>query len=202
MPLMNELAFKFGQNSITYEYGRRFVTINGEKHRAGKYYYLNVLESISDYPSLNNQMLSWIMNIYNATNAVYNPDVIRYVSDIQRCMTVPELAGIDAFLTVIYLAMFDLETSKSFPNSLGKDMVLRSCQAVLLKQKTAKEAAVMFEKKKVTSNDSCFDNNTECYNEWDDYGTSGEKYGYYNGYSDDVIDDAFDGCPEATWNVD
>lgn len=29
-----------------------------------------------------------------------------------------------------------------------------------------------------------------------------EKYGYYNGYSDDVIDDAFDGCPEATWNVD
>ena len=39
-------------------------------------------------------------------------------------------------------------------------------------------------------------------NEWDDYGTSGEKYGYYNGYSDDVIDDAFDGCPEATWNVD
>ena len=36
----------------------------------------------------------------------------------------------------------------------------------------------------------------------DDYGTSGEKYGYYNGYSDDVIDDAFDGCPEATWNVD
>lgn len=22
------------------------------------------------------------------------------------------------------------------------------------------------------------------------------------GYSDDVIDDAFDGCPEATWNVD
>lgn len=146
---MNELAFKFGQNSITYEYGRRFVTINGEKHRAGKYYYLNVLESISDYPSLNNQMLSWIMNIYNATNAVYNPDIIRYVSDIQRCMTAPELAGIDAFLTVIYLAMFDLETSKSFPNSLGKDMVLRSCQAVLLKQKTAKEAAVMFEKKKL-----------------------------------------------------
>ena len=38
--------------------------------------------------------------------------------------------------------------------------------------------------------------------EWDYYGNSGEKYGWYNGYSDDVIDDAFDGCPEATWNVD
>lgn len=40
------------------------------------------------------------------------------------------------------------------------------------------------------------------YNPWDDYGRSGEKYGWYNGYSDDVIDDAFDGIPEATWNVD
>ena len=40
-------------------------------------------------------------------------------------------------------------------------------------------------------------NEDDYYNEWDDYGTSGEKYGYYNGYSD-----AFEGCPEATWNVD
>ncbi len=29
-----------------------------------------------------------------------------------------------------------------------------------------------------------------------------EKYGGYNGYDDDTIDDAFDGYPEATWNVD
>lgn len=41
------------------------------------------------------------------------------------------------------------------------------------------------------------------YSAWDDdYGRSGEKYGWYNGWSDDVIDDAFDGDPEATWNVD
>jgi hypothetical protein len=39
--------------------------------------------------------------------------------------------------------------------------------------------------------------------DWDDdYGTSGERYGWYNDFSDDVIDDAFDGEPEATWNVD
>jgi hypothetical protein len=45
--------------------------------------------------------------------------------------------------------------------------------------------------------------------EWDDqddyynhYGSSGEKYGWYNGWSDDVIDDAFEGDPENTWNVD
>jgi hypothetical protein len=35
-----------------------------------------------------------------------------------------------------------------------------------------------------------------------DYGNSGEKYGWYNGWSDDVIDDAFEGDPENTWNVD
>ena len=37
---------------------------------------------------------------------------------------------------------------------------------------------------------------------YEDYGSSGEKYGWYNGFSDDVIDDAFEGDPEATWNVD
>lgn len=35
-----------------------------------------------------------------------------------------------------------------------------------------------------------------------DYGTSGEKYGWYNGFSDDAIDDAFEGDPMNTWNVD
>lgn len=29
-----------------------------------------------------------------------------------------------------------------------------------------------------------------------------EKYGGYNGWSDDAIDEAFNGDPEATWNVD
>ncbi len=36
----------------------------------------------------------------------------------------------------------------------------------------------------------------------EEYGTSGEKYGWYNGFSDDAIDDAFEGDPENTWNVD
>lgn len=36
----------------------------------------------------------------------------------------------------------------------------------------------------------------------DHYGSSGEKYEWYNGFSDDAIDDAFEGDPEATWNVD
>ncbi|PJE46502.1 MAG: hypothetical protein CUR34_07650 [Sediminibacterium sp.] len=36
----------------------------------------------------------------------------------------------------------------------------------------------------------------------DSYGSSGTKYGWYNGFSDDVIDDAFEGDPSNTWNVD
>ena len=39
-------------------------------------------------------------------------------------------------------------------------------------------------------------------NEQDDYGTSSEKYNGYNGWNDDTIDDAFEGDPENTWNVD
>lgn len=43
--------------------------------------------------------------------------------------------------------------------------------------------------------------------EFDDYGTHYGKYsGSYaqdiEGYSDDVIDDAFDGDPDAYWNID
>lgn len=39
-------------------------------------------------------------------------------------------------------------------------------------------------------------------NNEDDYGTCYDQYGGYNGWSDDVINDAFDGDPSATWNVD
>lgn len=46
----------------------------------------------------------------------------------------------------------------------------------------------------------------EFWNDEDDsdnrYASSGEKYGWYNGFSDDAIEDAFEGDPEATWNVD
>jgi len=37
---------------------------------------------------------------------------------------------------------------------------------------------------------------------YDKYGKSGEIYGWYNGWSDDVINDAFEGDLENTWNVD
>ena len=36
----------------------------------------------------------------------------------------------------------------------------------------------------------------------DEYGSSYEEYNGYNGWDDDTINDAFEGDPEATWNVD
>ena len=34
------------------------------------------------------------------------------------------------------------------------------------------------------------------------YSSQYSQYGGYNGYDDDTIDSAFDGIPEATWNID
>ena len=49
-------------------------------------------------------------------------------------------------------------------------------------------------------------NDDVSYNDWhgnyDVEDSPYEKYHGYNGYDDDTIDEAFDGYPEATWNVD
>ena len=41
----------------------------------------------------------------------------------------------------------------------------------------------------------------DSYDSYDD-GPSYSKYGGYNGYDDNTIDSAFEGMPEATWNID
>jgi hypothetical protein len=55
-----------------------------------------------------------------------------------------------------------------------------------------------------TSDEDDFDDyESDRYEDYEeDYGNSGEKYGWYNGFSDDAIDDAFEGDPSLTWNVD
>ena len=40
------------------------------------------------------------------------------------------------------------------------------------------------------------------YDEYDDNERHYDRYGGYNGYDDETIDDAFEGDPEATWNID
>lgn len=53
-----------------------------------------------------------------------------------------------------------------------------------------------------TNGDDCDNEEYDDFDEDDRYGKSCEKYGGYNGWSDDAIDDAFEGDPDATWNVD
>ena len=38
--------------------------------------------------------------------------------------------------------------------------------------------------------------------DYEEYERHYDEYGGYNGYDDETIDDAFEGDPEATWNVD
>ena len=40
------------------------------------------------------------------------------------------------------------------------------------------------------------------YDDDDDDGGQYSKYGGYNGWDDNTIDEAFDGNPELTWNID
>lgn len=51
---------------------------------------------------------------------------------------------------------------------------------------------------KISYSDDYYDSNDDDY----DYGNRYSKYGGYNGYDDDAIDDAFDGDPSLTWNCD
>lgn len=75
----------------------------------------------------------------------------------------------------------------------------------------SQEALTALRKKLVPQNNSTTNVLFEDEDDWDlddfdnyeeGYGSSGEKYGWYNGFSDDVIDDAFEGDPSNTWNVD
>lgn len=186
-------------SKIYYRDGYRFLyrPSSGEIN-AGKYYYLKILSLFHAKPNLVNESMKLITWIYNNTTREYNPEVWKHI--VSSCSGI--LNNGETFFFIIYLAMLDLEVGSMYPFGSGKDMVYKSCKAVLVDGKDYNTAAVMFSKKSISTNACQNDDDEEDYNEWDEYGRSGEKYGWYNGYSDDVIDDAFDGCPEATWNVD
>jgi len=169
------------------------------KYNAGKYYYLDVLHGIVLELNDNQkyQLYNDLKNLHDRTSAEYDSNIINksfldtfgkyWPSNENQCAS---------FFTTIYLAMVDLEDGKKYnPRSTGKTMVLKGCEAVILKGVDPKVAATMFERKHNTASDG-----------WDgDFGGDDsryEKYNGYNGYDDDTIDDAFDGYPEATWNVD
>lgn len=170
------------------------------KWNCGKYYYLNVLFGITCglNESQKHQLYNELKELHDTVGTQYDPHIRNkdFLTTFGKYWKGNE-KQCAAFFVTIYLAMLDLEDGKKdYPNSLGKTMVLKSCEAVILKNVDYKKAATMFERKKdILSYDSDYYD----YSEGD---SRYEKYNGYNGYDDDTIDIAFDGHPEATWNVD
>ncbi len=167
------------------------------KYNAGKYYYLKKLQGLlyELNETQRNQLYSELKELHDKTGQEYDSKIINkdFLATFGKYWRGNEIQCA-AFFVTIYLAMLDFEESKwQYPNSLGKTMVLKSCEAVILGGKDPREAATMFERKKKTISDD--------YVDWES-DSRYEKYNGYNGYDDDTIDEAFDGHPEATWNVD
>lgn len=176
---------------------KSFYDTQVRKYNTGKYYYLDVLHSIAC--ELNKaqriQLYNELKELHDKVGREYDP-MVRSENFLFTFGKYWEgnKAQCAAFFVTIYLAMLDLEASKEqFPHSLGKTMVLRSCEAVILQNKDPREAAVMFERKREEVADDYFDSEVD---------SRYEQYNGYNGYDDDTIDIGFDGFPEATWNVD
>ncbi len=170
------------------------------KYNAGKYYYLSILQNtvLKLDRSQKIQLYNDLKNLHDRTSAEFDFSILKngfldtfgkyWPGNEHQCAS---------FFTLIYLAMIDLEQGKSiYPHSRGKTMVLKSCEAIILKGANYEDAARMFERQ----------NDDVSYNDWhgnyDVEDSPYEKYHGYNGYDDDTIDEAFDGYPEATWNVD
>lgn len=170
------------------------------KHKAGKYYYLNVLSGISALLDQDGrrQLYKKLKDVHDKIGIVEESDILNqeFVNLFGKYEGKTEIHGA-AFFATIYLAMLDCEEwKKDHPDSMGKTLVLKSCEAVILNNVDYKVAAQMYIKKTRYASDDYRDD--YYFNHESPY----EKYNGYNDFDDDTIDIAFDGHPEATWNVD
>jgi hypothetical protein len=171
-----------------------------KKRNCGKFDYLQELGDIARKLNDNQrqQLYNELKELHDKVGKEYDPNIknANFLRTFGKYWRGNE-KQCAAFFVTIYLAMLDLEEDKSkYPRSLGKTMVLKSCEAVILKNVDYRDAAVMFERKRETISNDYYDGSN------DDDGSRFEKYNGYNGYDDGTIDEAFDGFREATWNVD
>jgi len=169
------------------------------KHNAGKYYCLGVLHGIVLELNDNQkaQLYNELKNLHDRTSADYDSNIInkRFLETFGKYWPGNE-NQCASFFTTIYLAMVDLEEGKrNYPQSMGKTMVLKSCEAVILNGAAPKVAATKFVRDYNDVSDDCDVN-------IGDIDSPYEQYNGYNGWDDDTIDIVFDGHPKATWNVD
>ena len=179
---------------------KNFIDSKVKKYNAGKYYYLDILYSIACEldTKQKNQLYNDLKILHDRVeigndSSIINKDFLRTFGRY----SLENQIQCAAFFSTIYLAMLDLEETKNdYPNSLGKTMVLKSCEAVILKGIDPQVAATMFERKRKDTSYYSWDEDCNCVD------SPYEKYNGYNGYDDNTIDEAFDGCPKATWNVE
>lgn len=121
------------------------------KWNCGKYYYLDVLSGIACKldDSQRQQLYNELKELHDKVGQEFDPtirnaDFLRtfgkyWENNSSQCA---------AFFITIYLAMLDYEEGKRlYPHLLGKTIVLKGCEAVILKNVDPKEAATMFEGK-------------------------------------------------------
>ena len=174
------------------------IESKNRKNNAGKFYYLAILRNLAGLLNDNQkiQLYNELRDLHDRVGKEYDRGIIneKFKNTFGKYFKGNEIQSA-AFFVTIYLAMLDLEENRDkFPRSMGKTMVLKSCEAVILEGKDPETAAKMFKKRRESIERGYYSDVEE--------GSRYEKYHGYNGFDDDTIDEAFDGCPEATWNVD
>lgn len=144
---MVNVTLKFKDGTIFSKDGRRYLNYGDGDVVAGKYYYLKILNGIhlSCDKEVCNRYMKIIYALYCVATSEFNPKVIASLLDIERKSS-KEDSGIALFMSVIYLAMVDLEQSKKTKKAMGKKIVYESCKDVLVNGKSDQSATEMFAK--------------------------------------------------------
>lgn len=200
---------EFGSNSQKMERIKKnpklkdFIDTKTKKVNAGKFFYLGFIQTIASRLDDNQkkQLYNDIKKLHDRASSVYDSSLLNqaFLSTFGKYMPNHKIKCAAVFVA-IYLAMIDLEDGKvQYPHSLGKTMVLMSCETIIFKHMDYRLVANMFKRK---PKKTLYDDELIIEDYIDEEDSPYAKYNGFNGFDDDTIDIAFDGIPEATWNVD
>ena len=170
------------------------------KFIAYKYYYLNILWSIACVrnESQRQQLYNELKELHDKVGTEYDDSILNkgFLDTFGKYFEGEEMIC-EAFFATIYLSMLDHEEGKlTNPNSLGKTKVLKACEAVILGNTEAWEAAIMIDMEFKDIIDKAI--REEGIIEFD-YSKDGESNKYYQlrniRYSDEYGKKFICGCP-------
>ena len=145
---MENVTLQFENGTIICKDGKRYLHLRDEDQVAGKYYYLRVLYRIHlNFPEeVCNKYMKIIYALYCVASKKFNPKVITSLIDIEK-EEGKDANGLALLMSIIYLAMIDLEQGKKTSKALGKKIVYDSCLDVLIKGVQDFTAAKKYDKK-------------------------------------------------------